>query len=84
MIANQRANSENTLIGATNDENGQINLVKDYVEGEKEGTIPEMAKRWKARGQPWMIVTDHNYGEGSAREHASLQPRFLNGKVILA
>lgn len=43
-----------------------------------------MAKRWKARGQPWMIVTDHNYGEGSAREHASLQPRFLNGKVILA
>jgi len=76
--------AENTLIGATNDENGQINSVVDYIEGEAPGTFPEMAKRWKARGQPWMIVTDHNYGEGSAREHASLQPRFLGAKLILA
>jgi aconitase A len=51
-------NSENTLIGATNDENGQINLVKDFLPNEAEGTIPEMAKRFKARDQPWMIVTD--------------------------
>ncbi|SCV71478.1 BQ2448_3066 [Microbotryum intermedium] len=98
--------SENTLIGATNDENGKINSAFDYQEG-SEGTFPEIAKRYKARSQPWMIVTDvsqrlntlpsqrttklmdilfaqHNYGEGSAREHASLQPRFLNCKVILA
>lgn len=105
------ARSENTLIGATNDENGLINVVSDFLPNEADGSIPEMAKRFKARDQPWMIVTDvrlsllhspavlcrklayrlilpfspkHNYGEGSAREHASLQPRFLNCKLILA
>jgi homoaconitase len=46
------------LIGATNDQNEKVNSAVDYVKGEPEGTIPEMAKRWKARGQPWMIVTD--------------------------
>ncbi|GAA5897620.1 uncharacterized protein JCM6883_006756 [Sporobolomyces salmoneus] len=75
--------AENTLIGATNDETERVNSAVDFKTGE-EGTIPEVAKAYKARGQPWMIVTDHNYGEGSAREHASLQPRFLNCKVILA
>lgn len=40
------------------------------------GTIPEIAKRFKARQQPWALVVDDNYGEGSAREHAALQPRF--------
>ncbi|KAK4052418.1 aconitate hydratase [Microbotryomycetes sp. JL201] len=75
--------SENTLIGATNDQNGKVNSAFDCEDG-SEGTIPEVAKRYKARQQPWMIVADHNYGEGSAREHASLQPRFLNCKVILA
>ncbi|GAA5920343.1 hypothetical protein JCM1841_005574 [Sporobolomyces salmonicolor] len=75
--------AENTLIGATNDETGRINSAIDAQTGE-EGTIPEVAKKYKARGEAWMIVTDHNYGEGSAREHASLQPRFLNCKVILA
>ncbi|GAA6038383.1 hypothetical protein JCM8097_007621 [Rhodosporidiobolus ruineniae] len=75
--------AENTLIGATNDETERVNSAIDFQTGE-EGTIPEVAKAYKARGQPWMIVTDHNYGEGSAREHASLQPRFLGAKVILA
>lgn len=40
------------------------------------GTIPEVAKRFKARNQPWALIVDDNYGEGSAREHAALQPRF--------
>ena len=40
------------------------------------GSIPEIAKRFKARNQPWALVVDDNYGEGSAREHAALQPRF--------
>ena len=40
------------------------------------GTIPEIAKSFKARNQPWALVVDDNYGEGSAREHAALQPRF--------
>ena len=42
----------------------------------KEDTIPGVAKRLKVRGQPWALVVDENYGEGSAREHAALQPRF--------
>jgi homoaconitase len=39
-------------------------------------TIPGVAKRLRARKQPWALVVDENYGEGSAREHAALQPRF--------
>jgi len=76
--------AENTYIGTTNDETGEINTALDY---EKEGdvdTVPAMAKRWKARGQNWMIVGDINLGEGSAREHAALQPRFLGCKILLA
>ncbi|KAI8443501.1 aconitate hydratase 1 [Phakopsora pachyrhizi] len=77
--------SENTLIGATNDENGKVNSAIDEVDGIKtDGTIPSVAKRWKLSGQPWMIVSDYNYGEGSAREHASMQPRFLGAKLIIA
>lgn len=47
----------------------------DTSQSEKD-TIPGVAKRLKARGQPWALVVDENYGEGSAREHAALQPRF--------
>lgn len=42
----------------------------------KSDTIPAIAKRLKARNQPWALIVDENYGEGSAREHAALQPRF--------
>ncbi|EFP77930.2 aconitate hydratase 1 [Puccinia graminis f. sp. tritici CRL 75-36-700-3] len=78
--------SENTLIGAKNDENGKINSALDATDNGQvvEDTIPNVAKRWKSSGQPWMVVADYNYGEGSAREHASMQPRFLGGKLILA
>lgn len=48
---------------------------RDASQSEKD-TIPGVAKRFKARGQPWILVVDENYGEGSAREHAALQPRF--------
>lgn len=53
----QCLDSENTLIGATNDETGRVNSAIDFSTGD-EGTIPEVAKAYKARGQPWMIVTD--------------------------
>lgn len=76
--------AENTLIGASNDETGNVNEALDYVPGEELDTIPGMAKRWRARGQPWMIVADHNYGEGSAREHAALQPRLYGCHLVLA
>ncbi|KAF8898514.1 aconitase family-domain-containing protein [Infundibulicybe gibba] len=75
--------SENLLITAVNDEGGDINVAFDY-ETNTSDTIPGVAKRLKARGQPWALVVDDNYGEGSAREHAALQPRFYGCAMILA
>lgn len=75
--------AENTLIGATNGELDAVNVARDCETGETD-TIPGVAKRYKSRGQPWMMVADHNYGEGSAREHAALQPRFYGCNLIVA
>lgn len=78
--------SANTLIGAVNAETGETNVAYDYSEsGEppKSG-IPQLAEKWKDQGKQWMVVAESNYGEGSAREHAALQPRYLGGRVILA
>lgn len=74
--------SENTLIGAINAETGETNTAYD-VDGTT-SSIPELAKRWKENGQSWLVVAESNYGEGSAREHAALQPRYLGGQIILA
>lgn len=74
--------SENTLIGAVNAATGEVNVAYD-VDGAK-FSIPELAKRWRDKGQEWLVVAEHNYGEGSAREHAALQPRYLGGRIILA
>ncbi|SMY29282.1 unnamed protein product [Zymoseptoria tritici ST99CH_1A5] len=73
--------SENTLIGALSADTNEVNSVRD-VDGSSH-TIPELASKWKAQGQSWLVVAEHNYGEGSAREHAALQPRYLGGKIIL-
>ncbi|KAH0590481.1 hypothetical protein H2248_000629 [Termitomyces sp. 'cryptogamus'] len=51
---------------------------------EVSGTIPAIAQSFKARQQPWALIVDENYGEGSAREHAALQPRFYGCALILA
>lgn len=74
--------SNNTLIGAMNAETGEVNRAYDD-DGSVSG-IPELARKWKARGQSWLVVAENNYGEGSAREHAALQPRYLGGRIILA
>jgi homoaconitase len=74
--------SENTLIGAVNAATDEVNVAYD-VDGTKSG-IPELGKRWRDKGQEWLVVAEHNYGEGSAREHAALQPRYLGGRIILA
>lgn len=74
--------AENTLIGAINAETGETNVAYD-ADGSK-STIPELAKKWKQKSQPWLVVAEDNYGEGSAREHAALQPRYLGGQIILA
>ena len=78
--------SANTLIGATNAETGETNVAYDHFDLGKppQSGIPQLAEKWKNQGKQWMVVAESNYGEGSAREHAALQPRFLGGRVILA
>ncbi len=64
---------------AVNDEGGEVNVAFDHDHDASQpstDTIPGVAKRFKARKQPWALIVDDNYGEGSAREHAALQPRF--------
>ncbi|OAA33547.1 aconitate hydratase [Moelleriella libera RCEF 2490] len=73
--------STNTLNTAINAETGEVNAAYD-LDGSKH-TIPELAELWKTRGQEWIVVAEHNYGEGSAREHAALQPRYLGARVVL-
>ncbi|RKF80237.1 putative aconitate hydratase, mitochondrial [Golovinomyces cichoracearum] len=74
--------SANTLIGATNATTGEVNTAYD-LNGQKY-SIPELAQKWKDQKIPWLVVAEDNYGEGSAREHAALQPRYLGGRIILA
>jgi aconitate hydratase len=75
--------SNNTLIGATNAANDEVNSARNVFTGTFSG-VAETARDYKRRGQQWVIVADHNYGEGSSREHAALQPRFLNGVAVIA
>ncbi|THC93160.1 hypothetical protein EYZ11_007369 [Aspergillus tanneri] len=74
--------SANTLIGAVNAATGETNVAYDEA-GQPHG-IPELAEQWKARGIEWLVVAEENYGEGSAREHAALQPRYLGGRIIVS
>lgn len=75
--------AKNTLIGATNSFNGKINSVFNELTGFYD-TIPNVAFEYKRQQVPWVIIGDWNYGEGSAREHASLQPRFLGCKFVIS
>jgi aconitate hydratase len=74
--------SNNMLIGATNAFNMSINHVLNQVKG-KYVTVPESAKTYQSNGYGSIVVGDENYGEGSSREHAAMEPRFLGVKVIL-
>ncbi|KAI8081484.1 aconitate hydratase [Halteromyces radiatus] len=75
--------AENTLIGAQNADNGKVNLVRDITKN-TDGTIPEVAKSYKDQHIAWTVIADHNYGEGSAREHAALQVRYLGCPLIIS
>jgi len=70
------------LIGAINSENGEANKVKNVTTGEY-GAVPAVARDYKAKGIKWVVIGDENYGEGSSREHAALEPRYLNGAAII-
>ncbi|CAH2018510.1 unnamed protein product [Acanthoscelides obtectus] len=62
--------------------NGELNKVKNQLTGEY-GTVPEVARYYKSKGIRWVAVGEENYGEGSSREHAALEPRHLGGRAII-
>jgi len=74
--------SQNCLIGAINVENGEANKIKNQITSEWAG-VPQTAAYYRDRGVKWVVFGDHNYGEGSSREHAALEPRFLGGLAII-
>jgi len=74
--------SNNCLIGAVNAFNQKTNFVKNQMTGEY-GGVPDVQRKYKAAGIETVVVGDHNYGEGSSREHAAMEPRFLGVKVVL-
>ena len=74
--------SNNLLIGAINAENDKPNSVINRLTGEL-GAVPAVGRAYKAAGVPWVVVGDENYGEGSSREHAALEPRHLGGRAII-
>lgn len=74
--------SDNMLIGAVNAFNESTNSVLDPETGEYTA-VPKLARKFKAKGKGSVVVAEENYGEGSSREHAAMEPRFLNVKAIL-
>ncbi|SEQ81023.1 aconitase [Hyunsoonleella jejuensis] len=74
--------ANNTLIGAVNAFNKKTNFVKNQLTGEY-GGVPDVQRQYKAKGIKTIVVGDHNYGEGSSREHAAMQPRHLGVAAVI-
>ena len=74
--------SNNMLTGATNFFNDKTNLVKNQLNG-KYGAVPDVQRDYKFNQVPTIVVGDENYGEGSSREHAAMEPRFLGVRIVL-
>jgi aconitate hydratase len=74
--------ANNTLIGAVNAFNEKTNFVKNQLTGEY-GAVPDTQRVYKKEGLYSIVVGDHNYGEGSSREHAAMQPRHLGVAAVL-
>ncbi|KAF8305829.1 aconitate hydratase [Clavulina sp. PMI_390] len=74
--------SQNCLIGAINSANGEANKIENQFTGEWKG-VPAVAAEYRDQGVKWVVIGDHNYGEGSSREHAALEPRYLGGLAII-
>ncbi len=74
--------SDNLLMGAVNTFNGKTNSVKNGITGEY-AEVSKTARYYKSQNIPSLVVGDENYGEGSSREHAAMEPRFLGVRVVL-
>ncbi len=75
--------SNNLLITATNAFNDKLNAVKNQVSPGKEMGVPDVGRDYKSKGMGWIVVGEENYGEGSSREHAAMEPRYLGGRAII-
>jgi aconitate hydratase len=74
--------SNNMFIGAVNYFNDKMNSVKNQLTGSYD-EVPKVARQYKAKGKGWVVIGEENYGEGSSREHAAMEPRYLGGKAII-
>jgi len=74
--------SNNMFIGAINAYTGEAGKVKSIFTGEYK-SVPEVAREYKSKRISWVVVGDENYGEGSSREHAAMEPRYLGGRAII-
>jgi aconitate hydratase len=74
--------SRNMFLGAVNAFTGEAGIGKNVLSGEKK-EYSEVAREYKAAGTGWVVVGDENYGEGSSREHAAMEPRWLGGRAII-
>jgi aconitate hydratase len=76
--------SDNMFMGAINAYTGAAGKTKNLGTGEAGQSVSAVARDYKTRGLRWVVIGDHNYGEGSSREHAALSPRLLGGAAIIA
>ncbi len=74
--------SGNLFLGAINAFTGEAGIGKDQLDGEHK-PYPEIARHYHEAGQPWVAIGDENYGEGSSREHAAMEPRFRNARAVI-
>ena len=74
--------SNNMFIGAINAFTKDAGKTKNIITGEYK-SVPDVAREYRAKGIGWIVVGDENYGEGSSREHAAMEPRYLGGKAII-
>jgi aconitate hydratase len=75
--------SDNMFMGAINAFTGETGKGQNVVTGERAQSIAQTARYYKAHGLKWVVIGDHNYGEGSSREHAALSPRLLGGVAVI-
>jgi aconitate hydratase len=76
--------SDNMFMGAINAYTDEAGKTQNLLTGAEGQTVSAVARDYKAKGQRWVVIGDHNYGEGSSREHAALSPRLLGGAAIIA
>ncbi len=75
--------SDNMFTGAINAFTGEAGTTRNDLTGEENVPVPQVARAYKAAGMPWVVVGDENYGEGSSREQAAMEPRFLGAAAII-